>query len=136
MSERPVFTGRPIAPPPHLTIETYQPNGNTALLDALGRAITEADSRFRAMSEADRPGKVIIVVVTDGQENSSQTWTKEQIKEAVKYCDDAVLVESDMGPPMSESPPGPGNEMQRDQERASETNAVFTMTASFKYIDQ
>lgn len=82
--DRPVFTGRPIAEVPHLTIETYQPNGNTALLDALGRAITEAGGRLRAMSEADRPGKVIILVVTDGEENSSRTWTKEKIKEAVE----------------------------------------------------
>jgi hypothetical protein len=82
--DRPVFTGRPIAEAPDLTAETYQPTGNTALLDALGRAITEAGDRFRAMSEADRPGKVIVLVVTDGEENSSRTWTKEKIKEAVE----------------------------------------------------
>jgi hypothetical protein len=37
---------------------------------------------------------------------------------------------------MSESPAGPGNEMQWDQEWASETCAAFTMATSFKYIDQ
>jgi len=37
------------------------------------------------MSEANRPGKVIIMVVTDGEENSSRTWTKEKIKEAVEH---------------------------------------------------
>jgi hypothetical protein len=83
--DRPVFTGRPIAEAPDLTAETYQPNGNTALLDALGRAIMEAGSRLRVMSEADRPGKVIIMVVTDGEENSSRTWTKEKIKVAVEH---------------------------------------------------
>jgi hypothetical protein len=82
--DRPVFTGRPVEEAPDLTIETYQPNGNTALLDALGRAITEAGSRLRAMAEADRPSQVIIAVVTDGEENSSHTWTKEKIKEAVE----------------------------------------------------
>jgi hypothetical protein len=83
--DRPVFTGRPIAEAPDLTIGTYQPSGNTALLDALGRAIMEAGGRLRAMSEADRPGKVIIMVVTDGEENSSRTWTRDQIKKAVEH---------------------------------------------------
>jgi hypothetical protein len=82
--DQPVFTGRPIAEAPDLTVETYQPNGNTALLDALGRTITEGGARLRAMSEADRPSKVIVLVVTDGEENSSHTWTKEKIKEAVE----------------------------------------------------
>jgi len=83
--DRPVFTGRPIAEVSLLTPETYQPNGNTALLDALGRAITEAGARLRAIAEADRPGKVIMMVVTDGEENSSRTWTREKIKEAVEH---------------------------------------------------
>lgn len=83
--DRPVFTGRPIAEAPDLTVETYQPTGYTALLDALGRGISEAGDRLRAMAEADRPGKVIILVVTDGAENSSRTWTKEQIKAAVSH---------------------------------------------------
>lgn len=82
--DRPVFTGRPIAEAPDLTTDTYQPNGNTALLDALGRAITEGGARFRAMSEADRPGKVVVMVVTDGEENLSRTWTKEKIRKAVE----------------------------------------------------
>lgn len=83
--DRPVFTGRPIAEAPDLTHATYAPTGNTALLDALGRSIEEAGSRFKAMAEAERPGKVIVVVVTDGQENSSRVWSKEKIREAVEH---------------------------------------------------
>jgi len=78
--DHPVFTGRPVQEAPDLTLATYSPNGNTALLDALGRAITEAGDRFRAMPETERPGKIIVVVITDGEENSSRRYTKEQVK--------------------------------------------------------
>ena len=82
--DHPVFTGRPIQEAPDLTTGTYSPNGNTALLDALGRAITEAGDRFRAMAETERPGKVIVVVITDGEENSSRRYTKSQVKEMIE----------------------------------------------------
>jgi len=35
---------------------------------------------------------------------------------------------------MSESPAGPGNDMQRDQVRRSKTCTAFTMAASDRYI--
>ncbi len=60
------------------------PRGMTALLDAVGRAINETGERFAKMAEPDRPGLVIVVVVTDGQENSSQEFTKAQIKEMIE----------------------------------------------------
>lgn len=61
-----------------------QPRGNTALLDAVGRAISETGSRLAAMNEADRPGLVIVVIVTDGQENASKEYKNDQIKEMIK----------------------------------------------------
>ncbi len=82
--DHPVFTARPVQEAPDLTPATYGPNGNTALLDALGRAITEAGDRFRAMPEAERPGKVIFAVITDGEENSSRRYTKAKIKDMVE----------------------------------------------------
>ena len=54
------------------------------LLDAVGRAINETGERLEAMDEQDRPGLVIFVVVTDGHENSSQEFSKAQIKEAIQ----------------------------------------------------
>jgi hypothetical protein len=56
----------------------------TALLDAVGRAIAETGERLAAMPEPDRPGLVVFVIVTDGQENSSKEYTKPQIKEMVE----------------------------------------------------
>ena len=60
------------------------PRGMTALLDAVGRAINETGERLAKMAEEDRPGLVIFVVMTDGLENSSQEFTKAQIKEMIE----------------------------------------------------
>jgi len=57
------------------------PRGSTALLDAIGRAMIETGQRLEAMAEQDRPGLVIFVVMTDGQENSSHEFSKAKIKE-------------------------------------------------------
>lgn len=61
------------------------PRGGTALLDAIGRAINETGERLSKMPEADRPGLVVFVVMTDGQENSSQEFTKDRIKTMIEH---------------------------------------------------
>jgi hypothetical protein len=60
------------------------PRGYTALLDAVGRSINETGKRLETMPEDQRPSKVVMVVITDGLENSSKEFTKGQIKEMVE----------------------------------------------------
>jgi uncharacterized protein YegL len=67
---------------PHYTL---QPRGNTALLDAVGRAINETGERLKNIPEDQRPGLVVFCVITDGQENSSSEFTKQQIKEMIEH---------------------------------------------------
>jgi uncharacterized protein YegL len=55
------------------------PRGMTALNDAIGLAVTELGAHLAGLDEDDRPGKVIVVVVTDGQENSSREWSGSQV---------------------------------------------------------
>ncbi|MFO0905555.1 MAG: vWA domain-containing protein [Pirellulales bacterium] len=62
-----------------------QPRGGTALLDAVGRAMQETGERLASLPEAERPGLVIFVVMTDGQENSSREYTKAQIKKMIEH---------------------------------------------------
>lgn len=58
--------------------------GGTPLLDAVGATVTKAGERLTAIPEADRPGRVLVLVITDGQENSSREWTKEKVKHLVE----------------------------------------------------
>jgi len=80
-----VLDGKPIQDVQPLTVETYVPGGMTALLDAMGRAINQTGTRLAAMEEKDRPGRVIMVVLTDGQENSSHEFSRANIAEMVKH---------------------------------------------------
>lgn len=68
------------------TAKPYElhPRGNTALLDAVGRAITETGEKLDALTEAEKPDKVIFVVQTDGQENASKDWKVESLRELIK----------------------------------------------------
>ena len=75
-----VYADRPIADVPALVL---QPRGSTALLDAMGRTITDAGARLAALPEAERPGTVIVAVMTDGMENASREWTHPAIKALV-----------------------------------------------------
>lgn len=59
--------------------------GMTALLDAFGKTIDETGARLKAMSDADRPGKIVVAVMTDGQENSSTEYTQAAIQAKVKH---------------------------------------------------
>jgi len=68
------------------------PRGNTALLDAVGRAMNETGERLATIAEADRPGLVIFVIVTDGQENSSKEFSKAQVKEKIAEQQSKYLV--------------------------------------------
>jgi hypothetical protein len=50
----------------------------------VGRAINETGERLARMPEADRPGLVIFVIVTDGHENASKEFSKTQVKEMIE----------------------------------------------------
>lgn len=76
-----LHTGVPIQNAPKYELV---PRGMTALLDAVGRAMNETGERLAKMAEPDRPGLVIFVVMTDGQENSSKEFNKSQIKEMIE----------------------------------------------------
>jgi uncharacterized protein YegL len=68
-----------------LTLDTYMPNGGTALLDALGATIESVGAKLAALTEDERPSKVLFLVITDGDENASRKFTKTKIKEMVEH---------------------------------------------------
>jgi hypothetical protein len=75
---------KPVAEIPELTRETYVPRASTPLLDAFGRGINDLEASLNKLPEAERPARVIFAVVTDGQENSSREFRKEQIEQMVR----------------------------------------------------
>lgn len=75
-----VYRNLPIAEVPPLTLV---PRGGTALLDAIGRLTNDIGAELSAMEESERPSRVLVVVVTDGQENSSREFTKNRIQELI-----------------------------------------------------
>ena len=62
---------------PKLSEKTFVPRGNTALLDAIGKTIKKADG-------AGASGTPIIVILTDGDENSSHEYNKLHIKDLIE----------------------------------------------------
>jgi hypothetical protein len=68
-----------------LNSERYQPRGMTALNDAIGRTIVQTGAELAAMNEADRPGRVILMILTDGLENASKEFKPSQIKEMIEH---------------------------------------------------
>ena len=57
----------------------YQPNGQTALLDAIGMSVA-ATQRLMA-NEGD---SAVIIILTDGYENASKEYSHKQIKELIQ----------------------------------------------------
>lgn len=68
-----------------LTSKSYEPFGCTALLDAIGTTINERGEAFSRMREDERPSKVIVVIMTDGQENASVRFKKDAINTMISH---------------------------------------------------
>ncbi|MCD8021114.1 MAG: hypothetical protein LUF92_16515 [Clostridiales bacterium] len=71
-----------------LTNKEYFALGTTALLDAVGITINTVGARLNDTPEEERPGKVIIVITTDGLENASHEYTRTQIKDMITHQQD------------------------------------------------
>ena len=69
-------------------ILTYNPSGCTAMYDGIGVAIDEIGERLAAMPEEERPEKNLIVIMTDGEENSSHAYQPSRIREMIKHQED------------------------------------------------
>ncbi|HEY9312385.1 vWA domain-containing protein [Williamsia sp.] len=76
-----VYSGLPVSEVPALNMA---PRGTTALLDAMGRLITDTGQKLSALPEDKRPGSVVVAIMTDGMENASHEWTHSTIKSLVE----------------------------------------------------
>ena len=77
-----IHNGMPIKDVPKYELH---PRGWTALLDAIGKAISTVGERLSKTKDEDRPGLVVCVISTDGNENKSMEYTRPQIKEMIEH---------------------------------------------------
>ncbi len=75
----------PICEAVPLTHETFVPRNSTSLLDAIGDTMEVLGQRFAAMPEAHRPDRVILAILTDGKENSSERFTWKQVATNISH---------------------------------------------------
>jgi hypothetical protein len=50
----------------------------------MGKLITDTAAEINALPEDDKPGNVIVAIMTDGMENASQEWRQPDIKALVE----------------------------------------------------
>jgi len=111
-----IYQWEPIDDAPRLSDATYTPSGRTALHDAIFFAIDDTRNQIASLDAENRPDYVIVVVLTDGKENASET-PQDRVREQVKKCrekfnweflfigsnQDAALTASKMGMSKSNS---------------------------------
>ena len=79
-----IHDGKDIKDVNPLTNDDYIPGGCTALLDAIGNTISHVTAKQSALKEEDRPTKTLMVITTDGLENSSVEFSKKAVKALIE----------------------------------------------------
>lgn len=64
------------------------PRGSTALNDAVVKSLAALEDRILKEPEGERPGKVAVIVITDGAENASQENTAQDARDAIGRATD------------------------------------------------
>lgn len=77
-STRSVFEAKDINEVPQLTRSSYTPNGGTNLYDAIGQTIARLDA---TVTDAQN---VLVVIMTDGEENSSREYNVNSIRKLIE----------------------------------------------------
>jgi len=80
-----VHDGADIHTVPLLTNTTFVPRGMTALLDAVGKTLNTVSARLSEIPANNRPEKIIVAILTDGQENASREFTLPVIREMISH---------------------------------------------------
>lgn len=68
---------------PELNTDTYKPTGMTALFDAIGSTIDSVYNKWKDAGD-QKSDKVVFLIMTDGEENSSKEYTKKTVAELIK----------------------------------------------------
>jgi hypothetical protein len=80
---RVVCDGVPIRDVRPLDHAIYLPDGNTPLYDAIGQTLTGLDRL------SPQPDRLLVVILTDGEENASREYTLPQIQEMIRALEES-----------------------------------------------
>ena len=61
-----------------LSWQAYSPGGGTPLYDAIGKGIS------KVMAQTDDGDHVLVTIITDGEENSSEEWTLKMVRTIIE----------------------------------------------------
>lgn len=78
-----LYSHTPIRETEELTEQDYYIGGNTALFDAIGKVFHQTDSLLEGR-EGDYEEKVLVFIITDGMENASVQYGRQQIKKLIE----------------------------------------------------
>lgn len=80
-----VIDTAPVASVKTFTDSDFVPRASTPLLDAIGTEINRLGESLAKMPEAERAEKVVMVILTDGHENQSTEFTREQVFKMISH---------------------------------------------------
>jgi len=86
-AENIVFDSVDISEVDELNEKNYNIGGTTALYDAIGKTIKALKKRIKNLDDENRPDRVLFVILTDGEENSSYFYDKEKIFEMISNAE-------------------------------------------------
>lgn len=68
-----------------LSEKEYFVGGSTALIDAVGATINKLITVQKNTAQEYRAGKVMFVIITDGEENASREYSLQKVKQMIEY---------------------------------------------------
>ena len=79
-----VYENQNIESVAYLNNKSFEPRGSTALIDAIGLTINSTKKRIKSLPKDARPKNTIIAIITDGFENASTKYTRNEIFKMIR----------------------------------------------------
>jgi hypothetical protein len=76
-----IINGKKFSELKEIDISSYTPHGGTALNDTICNTI-------KHKIDSDKPDNVVLVIITDGEENSSKAYSQSDVKRMIKLVED------------------------------------------------
>ena len=76
----------PVSKVRKFTLDDYKPDASTALRDAIGYGVNRLNEKIKSKVESGE-AKALVIILTDGEENSSRNYSPAQIKELITRLD-------------------------------------------------